>query len=129
MSTTTIPNEILRGEITRFLQAAKQRSECSPAYFRRGNNRYHRSWPLQVTAGASEMTVALHNASEGGLAFFSPCFIEPGGTLLIRLFCHREDCRPIPVTVRHATANEHGFLIGCEFAFGEEEAEPLRWAV
>ncbi|NLX14979.1 MAG: PilZ domain-containing protein [Phycisphaerales bacterium] len=115
MRTITGPSELIRGEIDCFLQAARRRSEYDPVPRRRTDRRYHRSWPLQVRIAGIEISTALHNASRNGLAFLSARPVNPGTIIFINLFCHDDDRPRVPAVVRHATHNDHGYLIGCEF--------------
>ncbi len=120
MSTVICPVEMIRDEIDCFLEAARKRCEYDPVPRRRMERRYHRSWPLQVRMGGGEMTTALHNASRNGLAFLSARPIGPGTIIFIHLFCHDDERPRVPAVVRHATPNEHGYLIGCEFMLEDD---------
>jgi len=106
---------ILRKEIDRFLDSARKRSECEAIHRRRAKRRYHRSWPLMVIYDSIELSVALHNASELGIAFLSSRMIPEDTTVFIKLFCHEDFGPCVPAIVRHQTPSDHGFLIGCEF--------------
>ena len=112
--------DLIRTEIERFADAARRRSECDPVHRRRSRRRYHRSWPLAVLYDGVEMSAALHNASDEGIAFLSCGPIEPGRIVFIKLFCYEESCPYVPAVVRHSTPTEHGHLIGCEFELADE---------
>jgi hypothetical protein len=112
--------DLIRTEIERFAEAARHRSECDPAHRRRSRRRYHRSWPLAVLSNGVDMSAALHNASDEGIAFLSCGPIEPGSVVFLKLFCYDESRLYVPAVVRHSTGTEHGYLIGCEFALTDE---------
>lgn len=112
--------DVIRTEIERFADAARHRSECDPVHRRRSSRRYHRSWPLAVLCDNVDMSAALHNASDEGIAFLSCGPIEPGCMIFIRLFCYDESCPYVPAVVRHSTSTEHGYLIGCEYELADE---------
>ena len=120
MSTTICPTELIRDEIDCFLQAARKRCEYDPIPRRRTERRYHRSWPLQIHIAGIDVTTALHNASRNGLAFLSSRPINLETIIFIQLFCHDDERPRVPAVVRHATPNEHGYLIGCEFMLGND---------
>jgi hypothetical protein len=112
--------EQLRGEIARFVAAAKDRSDQRTRGGRRSQDRYRRSWPLvvgvQKSTGYTDLSAALHDASASGIAFLSPVAIADRSAVFIKLFWHEPDCPRVPAVVRHVTPTEHGYLIGCEFA-------------
>lgn len=112
------PADIVR-EIERFLEMAQRRCEVCVHPRRRATRRYHRSWPLIVRLSApgehGEFAVALHNASELGVAFLSSHLIEVDERLAIRLFWHETEGVYVPAVVRHCTATPHGNIVGCEF--------------
>ena len=115
------PSEILRDEVIEFLEAARRRSESDSEQRRRSVRRYHRSWPLRAICDGVERSAALHNASETGLAFLSQMSLPTEAVLFVKLFCHANDRPWVPAVIRHATATEHGYLIGCEFAIDNPE--------
>ena len=110
---------VLQEVILRFVEAAQQRSEFEVDQRARSRRRYHRSWPLSVVMNVDDqlidMGVALHNASDQGIAFLSPRSVEAGEKLFVRLFWHDEECPRVPAIVRHCTATKTGYLVGCEF--------------
>lgn len=112
------PADIIR-EIERFLEMAQRRCEVCVHPRRRATRRYHRSWPLVVRTSdfeqADEFAVALHNASELGIAFLSCRRIEVDDRLGIKLFWHEPEGTYVPAIVRHCTATRHGHIVGCEF--------------
>jgi len=112
--------DVFRAEITRFVGAAKDRSDRHARGWRRSQDRYRRSWPLvvgvQKPTGYVDLSVALHDASLSGIAFLSPVAISDSSAVFIKLFWHEPDCPRVPAVVRHVTPTEHGYLIGCEFA-------------
>ena len=112
--------DVVRSEIERFADEARRRSESDPVARRRSKRRYHRSWPLAILCEGVEMSAALHNASDEGIAFLGAGSIEPGIVVFIRLFCYDESAAYVPAVVRHSTNTEHGHLIGCEFAMMDE---------
>lgn len=111
--------EFLRRTIWEFVEFTQQRSDVDPNRRRRQRYRHQRSWPLAVLesnhASAAEMTAALHNASDQGIAFLSRRAFDRGSVLLIRLFWHDEQSPRIPAVVRHTTPTADGYLVGCEF--------------
>jgi len=112
-------SRVMSREIGRFIQAVRQRSEVDEDRRRRARKRYRRSWPMSIAfrddCKAAEHSVALHNASELGVAFLSTRCIEENRTIYLRLFWHDEQSPRIPAVVRHITPVRDGFLIGCEF--------------
>ena len=122
-ATWSTPVEVLRQEIERFMELARQRSEWDDDRRRRGRRRYCRSWPLLICLdddplAPQEIGVALHNASELGIAFRTGQSIKPGMRVAVRLFWHDDTAPMIPAVVRHSTPLGGGFLIGCEFMVG-----------
>lgn len=117
------PPGALRELVHRFIESARERSEADPDRRRRAQRRHHRSWPLWVSRGPdsnqSDVTVALHNATESGLAFLASESFRPGTTILVRLFWHDPHCPPVPARIRHVKRTDHGFLVGCEFRIGD----------
>ena len=116
--------EVLRREIERFMELARRRSEWDDDRRRRGRRRYCRSWPLLICVGENEddyeeRGVALHNASELGLAFRTNREIETGTRIAIRLFWHDDAAPLVPAVVRHCSHIRGGMLIGCEFILGQ----------
>ena len=105
--------------IAEFVEFTQQRSEVDPNRRRRQRYRYQRSWPLTIVEScsdsATEMTAALHNASDQGIAFLSRRAFERGAVLLVRLFWHDEQSPRVPAVVRHTTPTAEGYLVGCEF--------------
>ena len=120
----TVSGTLLRREISRFIRAARERSEFDVDRRRRARRRYRRSWPLLVAPeGAGDeagMCVALYNASPLGIAFLCPRPIPVGTTVLIKLFWHDESSPFVPALVHHATRNHHGHIIGCSFVVDPE---------
>ena len=112
--------DVIRSEIERFADVARRRSDSDPAQHRRSRRRYQRSWPLLVTHGRVELSAALHNGSDEGIAFLSHSPVTPDTVVFIRLFCYDESATYVPAIVRHSTNTEHGYLIGCEFALTDE---------
>ena len=130
-STETEPVAVLQQTIDRFVDTARQRGEHRVHPARRSGRRYQRSWPLSIALTRDDRTldisVALHNASQQGIAFLAPQGIEVGTLLHVKLFWHDEDCPRIPAVVRHCTPTKGGYLIGCEFVLWDEnvgEDEP-----
>lgn len=120
------PTVVVRQEVSRFLEAARKRSEHDGHHRRRARRRHHRSWPLTVSISGKpfsrDVSVALHNASELGIGFLSPIRMLAGSTVYIKLFCYDDFCPRVPALIRHVTPTEHGFLVGCEFDLGNEAA-------
>lgn len=112
-------NAALRREIDRFLVCVRQRGHSRSRGHRRKQLRHERSWPLQIKrldlADSTELGVALHNASTSGIAFLTAESIPPDTMITIRLFWQCDAGPTVPAIVRHATATEHGYLIGAEF--------------
>lgn len=123
--TDTLSATVIRREIERFLEAARERAEPDLDRRRRAQRRYHRSWPLLVCVPngnnlGKDLGVPLHNASSLGIAFLSPMHIDVGSVVFIKLFWHEELCPRVPAVVRHATPTGHGYLVGCEFTLADE---------
>jgi hypothetical protein len=112
--------DIIRSEVERFTDVARQRSESDPVQRRRSRRRYQRSWPLAVMLDGADVSAALHNASDEGIAFLSHNPVMPDTVVFIKLFCYDESAAYVPAVVRHSTSTEHGYLIGCEFALSDE---------
>jgi len=112
--------DLIRNEVERFTSVARRRSECDPVQRRRSKRRYHRSWPLAVLHHGVDISAALHNASDEGIAFLSHNPVAPDTVVFIKLFCYDESAAYVPAVVRHSTGTEHGYLIGCEFALTDE---------
>ncbi len=106
-------------EIARFLEMAQQRCEVHSHPRRRTRRRYHRSWPMTVRLGhdeaMEEFAVALHNASEMGIAFLCCREVLVDERVGIKLFWHERDGAFVPAVVRHCTPTHHGHIVGCEF--------------
>lgn len=127
MSTTATayePMAMVRREVGRFLDAARKRAEHDGQQRRRARRRTHRSWPLLVSISGKpfqpDVSSALHDASDLGIGFLSPVSIPVGTTVYLKLFCYDEFCPRVPAVVRHVTATEYGFLVGCEFDLANE---------
>jgi hypothetical protein len=120
------PTAVVRREVSRFLDAARKRSEHDEHHRRRARRRHHRSWPLLVSVNGKafdlDISAALHNASDLGIGFLSPVSMVTGATVYLKLFCYDDFCPRVPALVRHVTTTEHGFLVGCEFELGNEAA-------
>jgi hypothetical protein len=120
------PVAVVRREVSRFIEAAQKRSEHDGHHRRRARRRHHRSWPLLVSmngkAFVSDISAALHNASELGIGFLCPASMVVGATIYIKLFSYDEFCPRVPAIIRHVTSTRHGFLIGCEFELSDEYA-------
>lgn len=118
---------LVRREIDRFVDFARQRSFSDVHNRRRSHRRYHRSWPLLVSFRDSErstdLSVALHDASPDGVGFLSHREIPVGSLVHIKLFWHDDTAYRVPATVRHATETDHGFLIGCSFNTDDSTCE------
>ncbi len=123
------PISVLREVISRFFDEAQRRCEQQPAAQRRTERRFHRSWPLAIRLHRGgverEIGVALHNASQHGIAFLSPLPFETDAVVRIRLFWHDEECPLVPAVVRHCTFGGRGYLVGCEFVLWDNEPEEL----
>ncbi len=124
LSNESAATNILREEIARFVVATRERSEYDADPRRRAQRRYHRSWPLLVSRGRQiedlDLSVALHNASELGLAFLSSERFQLRETVFIKLFWHDPAALRVPARVRHMASVEHGCLVGCEFLLDDE---------
>lgn len=112
--------DMVREAVERFAEAVRHRSESDPIQRRRSKRRYQRSWPLAVRYNGAQMSAALHNASDEGIAFLSPGPILPGTVVFVKLFCYDDSATYVPAIVRHSTNTEHGHLVGCEFAVWNE---------
>jgi hypothetical protein len=110
---------VMRREVDRFIRFASQRSCLDASNGRRKRPRHHRSWPLLVSMrqlpGMGDISVALHDASEGGIGFLSHVRVRGGTRLYVKLFWYERGGYRVPVTVRHATPTPDGWLIGCSF--------------
>jgi hypothetical protein len=129
MSTTAVvyePTAVVRQEVNRFLEAARKRAEQDQHHRRRARRRTHRSWPLLVSMNGkafdSDVSTALHDASDLGIGFLSPVSMGAGTTVYVKLFCYDDFCPRVPAVVRHVTSTEHGFLVGCEFDLANADA-------
>jgi len=120
------PVAVVRREVSRFLEAARKRSEHDGRHRRRARRRHARSWPLLVSINGKpfepDVSAALHNASDLGVGFLSPISMLVGATVYVKLFCYDDFCPRVPAVIRHVTSTEHGFLIGCEFDLVNEVA-------
>ncbi len=112
--------DMVREAVERFAEAIRQRSESDPVQRRRSKRRYQRSWPLTIRYDGVQLSAALHNASEEGIAFLSCEAIRPGTVVFLRLFCYDDSAAYVPAVVRHSTNTDHGHLVGCEFAIWDE---------
>lgn len=123
---STQSTHVVRQEVNRFLEAARKRSEDDGDHRRRTRRRHHRSWPLLISLTGKpfdpDISVALHNASELGIAFLASFSVPVGSRVFIKLFCYDDFCPRVPAVVRHVTETEHGFLVGCEFELNNESA-------
>lgn len=110
---------LVRREIDRFVNFARQRSYSDVHNRRRTHRRYHRSWPLLVAFNNDgkheDVSVALHDASPEGVGFLSNRPIPVGTVIHVKLFWHDETAYRVPATIRHSTQTDHGYLIGCSF--------------
>jgi hypothetical protein len=113
--------DVMHREVAKFLAISRRRSEHDIYLGRRASRRHYRNWPLLVAPlgrpDARDVSAALYNASESGLAFRSARAFKPGSRLAVKLFWHEARAFRVPVTVRHCQPAESGFIIGCEFAF------------
>ena len=120
------PTVVVRREVSRFLEAARKRSEHDTHHRRRSRRRHHRSWPLLISVNGkpfdSDISAALHDASDLGIGFLSPVSMMIGATVYLKLFCYDDFCPRVPAVVRHVTKTKHGFLVGCEYELGNEAA-------
>ena len=115
---------MMRGEIDRFVEAARVRSEVDVDTRRRAMQRYHRSWPLLITGvlGIDEVSAALHNASYGGIGFLCDREYADGDIVLVKLYWHEEAAIRVPAVVRHASPYRQVVLVGCQFIIEDTEA-------
>ncbi len=117
-------NAALQREIDRFLVCVRQRGHTQATGHRRKELRHERSWPLQIERldlpDSAGLSVALHNASASGIAFLTADVIPPDTMIEVQLFWQRDAGPTVPAIVRHATATEHGYLIGAEFLVDDD---------
>ncbi|MCK6457287.1 MAG: PilZ domain-containing protein [Phycisphaerae bacterium] len=114
----------MRREIAKFVAVTRRGAACDAYLGRRRTRRHHRSWPLLVTTlqprGQCDVSVALHNASELGLAFHSAQPYSVGSYVAVKLFWHDPHAHRVPAVVRHCTAEAGGYLVGCQFDVEDE---------
>jgi hypothetical protein len=124
VATVYEPTVVVRREVSRFLEAARKRSEHDEHHRRRARRRHHRSWPLSISVNGkpfdTDVSAALHDASELGIGFLSPVSMLAGSTVYLKLFCYDDFCPRVPALVKHVTRTKHGFLIGCEYDLSNE---------
>ena len=117
--------DVMQREVSKFLAISRRRSEHDIYLGRRASRRHYRNWPLLVSAlgrtDSQDISAALYNASETGLAFRASRAFKPGNRLAVKLFWHDARAYRVPVVVRHCQQVENGFIIGCEFAFEDAE--------
>jgi len=123
---TLIPlGGVLQREVNKFLAVSRRRSEHDLYLGRRSSRRYYRNWPLLISRigrrEVRDVSAALHNASESGLAFRSALSFPEGATLAAKLFWHDPRAYRVPMIVRHCENVSNGFIVGCEFALDDEE--------
>ena len=96
--------DLFQREIDRFREYAQQRSGTDGLRGRRGNRRYHRSWPLSVVlcqdGSLTEYSAALHDAAECGLGFMCEQMFAVDTMLFLKLFWHEATALHIPAVVR-----------------------------
>lgn len=106
-------------EIAKFLAVTRRRSEHDLYRGRRTARRHYRTWPLLVAdlerQRGGDLSVALYNASEKGIAFRAMQSFKPGTILSVKLFWHDPRAYRVPCVVRHCEQTEHGYITGCEF--------------
>lgn len=106
-------------EIARFLAATRRRSERDLYLGKRAYRRHYRSWPLLVTSlrpqSEGDVSAALCNASEDGLAFRCARCFQVGHVLAVKLFWHDPTSGRVPVVVIHHETDGDIAVVGCAF--------------
>ncbi len=110
---------VIRQEVERFLDQARQRGESDGEQRRKVRRRGRQSWPLLVSFGGRPMDrdhrATLHDASEQGIAFLLEASVPVGTTVYMKLFASMEFCPRVPAVVKHATRRHGGYLVGCAY--------------
>ena len=107
-----------REVLLRFLTLSQRRCDATSASGVRVHHRHKRTWPLSIVDPRDptrEESAALHDASNGGIAFLFRRSIDVGSIVRVRLFWSDDTCPLVSAIVRHRTLTNDGFLIGCEF--------------
>ena len=111
--------------IARLLKGAGDTGEQDTYAGKRETIRFYSGMQLEVIADASQapiiQNVSVHNASEGGVAFWSRFNLPVGTSILLRPFSSDQPCKWIKARVRHYTSGIRGVLIGAEF---EQDSAP-----
>ncbi|HNO76460.1 MAG TPA: PilZ domain-containing protein [Phycisphaerae bacterium] len=118
MDTKPSSNVLIREVLLRFLAISQRRCDSNRTTGRRAHPRHNRTWPLAVIDTkhpGCEEAAALHDASNGGIAFLYRRSIDVGSIVRLRLFWSDADSPLVPAVVRHRTLTDDGFLIGCEY--------------
>lgn len=106
-------------EIVRLVKAARDQGEADFYTGKRSWVRYNAELPLDVRqtspGGAALWPVVMHNASAGGIAFWSKRELGVGETVQIRLFDGESDSAWIDGVVHHTTCGIRGYLVGLSF--------------
>lgn len=116
--------------IARLVEGVGNTGEQDSYAGKRESTRFYSGMQLEVIADPSQapiiQNVSVHNASLGGVAFWSRFNLSVGTSILLRPFSSDQPCKWIKARVRHYTSGIRGVLIGAEFeqdsAFESESA-------
>lgn len=110
-----------KDEVRRIVSNAESSGEHDSYAGKRTSIRFAEGMQLDVTDDPSKhsvpMAVTMHNASQGGCAFWLKRKLELRSKVYIREFSADNSLPWLPVYVTHCTQGIRGFLIGV--AFGE----------
>lgn len=115
----------IRREIAKFVAITRRRSEGDLYLGRRSTRRHYRTWPLLISpldgANEGDVSVALYNASDSGVAFRTVRAFRREQLIAVKLFWHDPRGYRVPAVVRHCEKTDHGFIVGCEFVLSDPE--------
>ncbi|MEK6798751.1 MAG: PilZ domain-containing protein [Planctomycetota bacterium] len=115
----SLPAKADQQEIALLVAAANATGELDGYPGKRIARRTKEGLWLEITTDpkkpGSTSSVAMHNVSESGFAFWCKHKLAPRLSVWVREFSE-DDSRPwIPAEVTHCTVGIRGFLVGCEF--------------
>jgi len=120
--TPTVPNEEL---IRKLVRRARASGALDGIDGKREFPRFRSSEALELTLRPRNpnrtVTIKMHNASDGGIAFWSQKRIQLHKRIYLRTFENHEPTDWFPAVVCHCTRGIMGFLIGVEFDFTPEK--------
>ncbi|MDO8629408.1 MAG: PilZ domain-containing protein [Phycisphaerales bacterium] len=110
-----------KDEVRRLVSNAESSGEHDTYAGKRNSIRFAEGLQLEVTDDPSKhsvpMAVTMHNASNGGCAFWCKRKLELRSRLFLREFSADNSLPWLPAHVTHCTQGIRGFLVGV--AFGE----------